>query len=216
VTFEDPPHTNGLGVTVGAGSDRPQHAENVTAQTGIGDFTTQVALANNGGMSFFPSSPSVTGVVNISWDFAVISYSDGITTEAGMSIFAMNDSSVFLLLFNDTGVLKFSAPGLGIGPTNVATLSLGVHDNYLFSANLDASTYSFFINGSPVVESVEMGAPNSVKYVAFDDYQISTPQYAVDNFRWEVVPEPSPFVLITLGLQGVCARRFAGRRASER
>jgi hypothetical protein len=208
VNYENPPHINGSAVITGTGADRPFSADNTIAATGIGDFDSQVAVASNGGMSFFPSTASSAGLVSISWQYAMLSFSDGLSIESGMFIFSSSGPALITLLWQDDNTIMMQS---SLGSTNIGMFALGVHDDYGVLIDFDANQYDFSINGNPLLVGVPIGASQDAQFVTFDNYQISSPTYAIDNFRWEIVPEPSSIMLIA-----VAGLALAGRRLRRR
>ena len=194
VDFEDPPHIVNQQVVAGSAVDRPTYAEaTVLARTNIADFTTQVAsLEPAGAMSFF-YAPSVTSnTVLLSWDLALLSHGSGGGFEsAGVGIQSSGGGGLNIFYLKDMTIT--------LNGMNVGTCTTGVSDNFSFVFDLNADIYDFSMNGSPVLTNQALGASFDLQNVIFSRDFLENPTYAVDNFQWEVIPEPSASVLMLLG-----------------
>lgn len=215
VTFEDPPQTVNSAVVTGSGlSDRPNLTiGSVITRSGIADFSTQVAsLEPAGRLGFFDSTPTSSGLVLLSWDMAMLSLgSGGGPSTAELSIDAGGGGSgTFIISWqNDLNV--------AIGAASVGTFALGVQDHYELLLDLDNDRYDFAFNGTPVLTNQVLGANFNVQNVVFGAENLNNPSYAVDNFRWEIVPEPSTWLMLSTGcLAAVYGRRLMEAKAAGR
>lgn len=208
VSFEDPPHTLNSPVANGGGIDQPSGTiGSVIARSGIADFSSQVASLEPAGlMSFFSDSPISSGLVLLSWDLAIIGFGPGgLSDTAQVSV---NSSGTGPLLMTWQRDFDFT-----IGGASVATFALDQQDHYEVLLDLDNDTYDFAFNGVPVLTNQAVESSFNVHYVNFGSENLQSPTYAVDNFRWEVVPEPSTWLLISTGcLAAVYGRRIAGSK----
>jgi len=194
VDFEDPPHVVNQQVVTGSAVDLPTGADpTVMIRTNLADFTTQVAsLEPAGAMGFFYAPSVASGLVRLSWDLALIDHGPGSGFESaavgvqssgggGLNIFYLKDMTITL------------------NGMNVGTCTTGVSDNFSFVFDLNADIYDFSMNGSSVLTNQALGASFDLQNVVFSRDSDEFPSYAVDNFQWEVIPEPSASVLMLLG-----------------
>lgn len=214
VTFEDPPHTLNSPVATAEGMvDRPRGTiGSVITRDGVADFSSQVASLEPAGlMSFFVSTPVNSGLVTLSWDLAMIDYGPNGPPEAAVLIQTGSGGSGTMSLYWE------SDSDFRIGPQNVATVTLGEQDHYEFLFDLDNDVYDFAFNGAPILTNQALDASFDIQNVLFGAENTRAPTYAVDNFRWEVVPEPSTWLLISTGcLAAVYGRRLLEAKAAGR
>ncbi|MCO5068272.1 MAG: PEP-CTERM sorting domain-containing protein [Kiritimatiellae bacterium] len=215
VSFEDPPHTLNAPVATGAGlSDRPDLTiGSVITRSGLADFSTQVAsLEPAGRLRFFDSTPSSSGLVLLSWDLAMLSFGSGGGPNTGeLSIDAGGGGSGTMIMSwqNDFDIVFAS--------TVVGTFALNQQDHYELLLDLDNDRYDFALNGSPVLTNQTLGVSFNVQNVVFGAENLQDTSYAVDNFKWDVVPEPSTWLLFSTGcLAAVYGRRLLEAKAAGR
>lgn len=208
VDFEAPVHTVDTPITVNANNDTPSGTlgGTVIARTGLADMSTQVAsLEPAGNMSFTADQDLITDISLLSWDLAFIS-----TTTPGFS-------SVSIQLGADGGpaiqVLYRQFNVIEVDGTSVGPFTAGQSDHFQFSFNLDANFYDLAINGSPVLTSEPIGDTWALRTVSFGHPSLSSPNYAVDNFQWTVIPEPSTLALLFAGVFGLAVRRALHAKA---
>ncbi len=214
VSFEDPPHTLDSAVATGADqSDRPYGTiGSVVTRSGLGDFSTQVASLEPAGlMSFFSTTPVQSGLVTLSWDMAILDFGSSGPDTAAVLIQTGSSGSGSMSMYWQTD-FDFT-----IGGANVATFALGQQDHYEFLLDLDNDTFDFAFNGSPVLTNQTLAGNFDVQNVLFGAENLESPSYAVDNFKWDVVPEPSTWLLISTGcLAAVYGRRLLETKAAGR
>lgn len=198
VDFENPPHVLGSPVVTGAGSDVPSSTTgNVIVRDSLGDFTNQLAsFESGGGMSFNPSGVFTAGLVFVRWDLAMLA-TGGVEPEQGVVTLdpePASGGSSLVLHFMIDGDIEFN--GMDIG-----TYTLGVHDQFQISMDLDNDHYSLFINGSQLLTNEILASDWSPDLLGFGTGFLASPDYAVDNFQWGIIPEPSTAILLgALGL----------------
>ncbi len=213
VDFENPPHTNGSPVTAGPGSDRPLGGQNFVVSN-LTLFGSQTAVVNADGlfawMSFNNAGSYYTsGVHLIQWDWALLS-PDGATDPQTSVIIGNGGSYVALTYQRDGFISAFDAEGT----TNAGVYVPGTAYNYQVVLDLDASRYSFWIDGQEAVTNRSYPAGSSFEYLRF--YRpFGSPSYAVDNFYWEIIPEPSTFLLVVVGLPIAAVAALRSRRRSS-
>jgi len=202
-TFENPPHVLNSAVAVGTGDDSPAFsAGSVITRTGIADFSTQVASFEPAGqLSFFSPTPTSSGLLLITWDMAMIEYGPGGLDTAAVSIQNSPSGGGALTMFWKTD------NSFRIGGTTAGAYTLGQQDNYAFLFDLDNDSYDFLLNGSPLMTNQALAGSFDVQNVVFAAENLRAPTYAIDNFRWEVIPEPSTIGLMGLGLAGLLLRK---------
>jgi len=213
-TFEDPPHTLNSLVATGGGVDQPSATiGSVISRSGVADFSTQVAsLEPAGQMGFFYAPTTSAGLVLLSWDMAMLSFgSGGGPDTAAVSISSDGGGGGAMYMFWQTD------NDFQIGGTAAAAFSLGQQDHYEFLFDLDNDRYDFAFNGVALLTNQSVNAGFNVQSVVFAAENLQSPSYAVDNFRWEIVPEPSTWMLISTGcLAAVYVRRLLETKAAGR
>lgn len=212
VDFENPPHVVDQQVVTGSGTDRPSFADtSVIVRDGPADFTTQVAsLEPAGAMSFSPGTVFTTGIALVSWDMAMISLgSSGPETAA----IALNPSpgpaSPIVIFFMEDLSIELSLGG--VDPSDVGSFVLGQQDGFAVQIDLDNGLYDFSMNGSVVLNDQPLGSDWNLSDVSFSRDNLADPTYAVDNFEWEIIPEPGTVFLLALGALGLVAGRVFKR-----
>lgn len=207
VTFEEPPHFVGQPPVTGTGTDRPTPTANEwEIRNDIAGFASQVAYLPDwgtpgGAMGFVPSGVYASGIHSIMWDASMLSLD---LTSGGLEIATMITSdgsgpieTLGIDFLNNGAITVTDISDGGFGET-VGTWMPG--DVFAFHAilDLDADTYDFFLNGSLVIDSQPLGADANISAVSFNR-PFSTAEFALDNFRWEIVPEPSSIILLLCG-----------------
>lgn len=209
--FESPPHTLDSPVATGGGNDQPSGTiGSVIARSGVADFSSQVASLEPAGlMGFYYEPTSASGLVLLSWDMAMLSFgSGGLMNSAQLSIDPSNGAGGAPIIISWQQDFDIVLSG-----TTVGSFTLGQQDHYELLLDLDSDTYDFALNGIPVQTNQALAATFNVQNVVFGSENLQDPSYAVDNFRWEVVPEPSTWLLISTGcLAAVYGRRIAGSK----
>lgn len=195
VDFENPPHVVDQQVVTGSGTDKPFFADtSVVVRDGPADFTTQAAsLEPAGAMTFLPGTVFTAGIALISWDLAMISSGSGGPTTAAISINPSPGPSSPIFVFFQTD-LSIEVDGNSIG-----SFTMGEQDHYDFVIDIDNGLYDFSLNGGLVLDDQPLDSGWDLRDVSFSRENLEDPTYAVDNFEWQVVPEPSSMLLIVLG-----------------
>jgi hypothetical protein len=212
VSFEDPPHVVDSPVVIGSGTDRPTGTQGDTMiRVGIGDFASQVAVIGPSSASIMAFSPGTifsSGLVSLSWDLAMLSMSAGLY-QAGVSF--EPDSALgggpLIVNFLNSNTIQVQTPSANV--TNIATFTLGQQDSFAVSIDLDADLYSISVNGLPQIQDDSMGSAWNLQSVVFYGGFLQTPEYAVDNFLWQTIPEPSTCLLMLLAGIALRCRRIS-------
>jgi hypothetical protein len=204
VDFENPPHVVDQPVVTGVGTDRPYDAAGFVVRDSLADFTTQVASREGGFLSFSPESYSSSGLVRLSWDMAMLTLGPNGPETAAVSVDLYNSgneswSAITTYFMQD---LTIQIAGM-----NVGAFTLGQQDSFEFLLNMDTGLYDTYLNSSLVLNDQSFGSGLSVANVAFGADFDASPTYAIDNFRWEIIPEPSTLILLILGGLGVAATK---------
>jgi hypothetical protein len=197
VDFEDPPHVVDQPVITGVGTDRPYDAAGFVVRDSLADFTTQVASREGGFLSFSPESSSSSGLVRLSWDMAMLTLGPNGPETAGIII----DGVATIYFMQDLSIKT----GAGSGGLTLGTFTLEQQDHFEFLIDLDSYFYDVYFNSSLVLGDQPIGIGTEIAYVTFGADFDASPTYAIDNFRWEIIPEPSTLMLLIIGGLGVAA-----------
>ena len=200
VDFEDPPHTAGAQAANGSPPDYVTTGGfGITYVPEFGSQGASTTASGSGNSMLFDSGTTyASGVHSISWDWIQYAYAPVFIPDSGVNI----GPSVWNLS-HVRGSVSLSPYDSPDDPYS-GTYSTGIVYSYSFLLDLDADSYDFAINGTTVVDGGALSNTVSLSSVTF--YNPWGSDHAVDNFRWEIVPEPSTLVLISLGLLGVCGR----------
>lgn len=197
--FESPDFTVDTQITSGSGYGADG---SVFVRSGVADFSTQVASLEPAGSLLFGVTPALSsGMVLISWDMALISAQATPPIESIVfSIESLSEGPLLLGYYrNDSTIV--------VNGQTVASYTLGQQMNFSASFNLDADSFDLVIDGGVVIDDSPLGATESPEGVLFSREFLASPTYAIDNFRWEVVPEPTSALLLILGGSGVYLAR---------
>jgi len=210
VDFEDPPHTAGAQAANGSPPDYVTTGGfGITYVPEFGSQGASTTASGSGNSMLFDSGTTyASGVHSISWDWIQYSYS---SYPFGIDSIVDIESSQ-LNLAHDNGQVVLGQTGAPASPY-ASTYSTGIVYQYSLLIDLDGDSYDFSINGSAVLSGASLSNSASISSVAFNNPWGS--DHAVDNFRWEIVPEPSTLVLISLGILGVCGRRRRSAAAAN-
>lgn len=211
VDFENPPHALDAAPVTGSGADRPwSFTPNVMIRDSLADFTTQVAAFEGGGMmSFRPESPSTSMIVRLSWDMAMLTLGPNGPETAGIAIDSSGGGGIWMFFMQDYTIQI----GPGFGGITIGSFTLGQKDNFQFLLDLDSGLYDVYMNSTLALSNQALGVGFDVANVFFGADYLANPTYAIDNFRWEIIPEPSTLILIILGGLGVAATQKRRYRA---
>lgn len=204
VNFEDPPHVLDSAVVSGSAADRPSTVvPDVIVRDSLGDFTSQVASLEGGGiMAFNPTPVFDSGVALFSWDLAMLSTGGIELEQAYVSIDPepATGGGALIFLFMLNGDIEFNG-------TPIATYTLGSQDAFEVAVDLNNDLYDVTLNSSPILADVPLSAGWSPDLVTFGRGFTADPRYAVDNFQWQIIPEPSTIALMLLALGGLAVGR---------
>lgn len=202
VTFEYPPHVVGQEPATGTGSDRPlSPASGWEIRDDIAGFGSQVAVlpvTGGGLLNFGPGGVFDAGIHSIMWDASILTPDPSeplqVVTLIGGGDDALTDLGINFLVNGDLTVYDSAS----IGNVVIGTWLPG--DVFQFHAllNLETDTYDFFLNGNQVIYGQTLETDASITGVSYQR-PFSTAGFALDNFRWEVVPEPSSVLLLLSG-----------------
>lgn len=217
VTFEDPPHVVGQEPATGISSDCPlSPASGWEIRDDIAGFGSQSAVlaggTGGGLLNFGPGSVFDSGIHSILWDASVLTLdiSSGlqVATLIGGGDGALTDLGINFLA---NGNLTVYDPADSGNEEVIDTWLPGEVFQFQVLMNLDTDTYDFFLNGSQVIYGQPLEADASFTGVSYQR-PFSSAGFALDNFRWEVVPEPSSILLF---LCGGCVLAGLRRRLAE-
>jgi len=196
--YEPPTYTNGQQI-VGAGN----------ISDGINGFTSQGLLIHDGGgINYLAPSTFTTGIHLISWDFTIPAV-QGSSLILNAQVEAFADPVLFdMTIAGDGSGLRVE---YGSGFPQRPSLSINAGQSYSASIllNLDADYYNFWLGATLLEDTVSIPSGAGIDLVDFGQNQALGLQAGIDNFRWEVVPEPTSLLLI---LCGGSALYFARRR----
>jgi hypothetical protein len=195
LNFESPGYSNGQQIP-GAG----------TISDNINGFSSQALLMQNGGsFDIFAPMSYTEGIHSISWDFGLPS-DQAATTILGVSLWDAHVNVTMSGNANNYEILY------GPHPPGSPRLSVPFETGQVYSVNvlldLDLAQYDLFIDGNQLLMSqpLEFG-PDSLGYVSLTQNQVIGLEAGFDNFRWEIVPEPSTISLLLVGVVGMLCRR---------
>lgn len=206
IDYEPPTYTNGQSIS-GAG----------TISDSINGFSSQGLLIHDGGgINYLApggiAEPFTSGIHLVSWDVAIPSQQS-----ASVIIDGQIDSLGGPVLFNAT---------FGTGPTgneiqygsgfpNRPSVPFVVGQSYSFEVvmDLDADYYSFWLDGNLLEDTVSIPSDADLLLVGFGQNQTMGLQAGIDNFRWEIIPEPSSMILLLCGSSLLMASRRRSQRA---
>jgi len=196
IDYEAPTYTNGQ--QIGGGSTE-------TISDSINGFTSQALLIHDGGgIDYLAPAGFTNGVHLVSWDLSI-------PTQQGSSsiIYAQLGSGPILFDTHVTGDGSGLSVEYGFGFPQRPSISINSGQSYAFEIlmDLDANYYSFRLDGSILEDTVSIPSDASLGDVFFGQNQTPGLQAGIDNFRWEIVPEPSSFVLLLIGCTGVYLAR---------
>jgi len=200
--FEPPDFTVDTQITNGPGL---MADGNVFVRTGIADFSTQVAsLEPAGGLSFGVTQSLTSGIVSISWDMALVVFGAPLGNTLSFGVGSNSEGGgLFGASYNSDGTIHdVYDVSLGIG------YALGVQNHFQLLIDLDTDSLDFLVDGGVVVDNASISPTISPEAIVFSRGYLKSPQYAIDNFRWEVIPEPTSLILILFGGFPIyCTRR---------
>jgi len=207
IDYEAPTYTNGQ--QIGGGSTE-------TISDSINGLSTQGLLIHDGGgINYFAPQAFTSGVHLVSWDFAIPG-GQGANVIINAQLHSAGSQSI---LFDTT--IAGSASGIeveyGQGFPQRPSVLINIGEAYSFQVlmNLDANFYSFWLDGNLLEDAVGISSETSLEFVAFGQNQTLGLQAGIDNFRWEVVPEPSTMALLALAGVGLAIRaRYSHTSAS--
>jgi len=199
VTFEGGAFVPGEICPTGSPPLFPQYQEGL-GYSGIEDsslFGSQVA--DLGWLLFDPGLSYASGIHVISWDASV----DAFDPTTGWPGIVVNIYGTDISVANGSFILN---------GTNYSTggFSYGSVLQYQVTLDLDAHTTSFYINDVPYVSMEAIGDSSLLSSIVLQ--HPANNNALVDNFRWEVVPEPSSIILLLCGgcILAGARRRLAG------
>lgn len=214
VTFENPPHTNGSAPTVGIGSDRPTGLSGTwtVANNFLGSSSQAAvmsALASGGGLGFSPGSDYSSGVHTFSWDLGMIAPS----SQSSVQILGLNGPSQALIIdyFGDSTVRIYDPLN---GSIDATTASLGLFHAFSVTLDLDSLQYGVSVDGSSILASRPLQSGTDV-YSASILNPFGSTAVGVDNFRWDIIPEPSTLALLAIAGLGFALRARRSRRPAH-
>lgn len=211
VTFEDPPHVLGTYTATGAPPLYPSSGSAFVDN--VPGFTSQVGLV--GGILAFQSSVSFTSLIHIlSWDFMNLSVSTyGSGPDAAFFINSAGPDYDFYLAHGPGGEgVSLNVQGTWVyeGPYSISNLA-----SYAFTIDFDSRNYSFSIDGINILSAMPLPSTmTSLDNVSFE--KPGNNSYAIDNFRWEIIPEPTTNLLLTIGGAGLAAKYFNERHKKKK
>jgi len=188
INYEPPGYTNGQQVGGGSGE---------TISDSINGFTSQGLLIHDGGsIAYYAPSTFTSGVHLVTWEFA-IPVQQGSTLVINSQLGEQSQP----LLFDTTVVGGPNVIEYGSGFPQRPNIPYSIGQAYSFQVlmDLDANYYSFWIDGALLENTVAISADTELSYVAFSQNQSIGLQAGIDNFRWEIVPEPASMLLILFG-----------------
>jgi hypothetical protein len=198
IDYEPPIYTNGQ--QLGGGTTE-------TISDSISGFSSQGLLIHDGGgINYLAPASFSSGIHLVSWDLAI-------PTEQGSS------SILNAQLVAQGGPMLFSTTAAGDGAglrveygsgfPSRPSVPINAGQSYAFEVlmNLDADYYTFRLDGVPLEDAVSIPTGADLWLVGFGQNQTLGLQAGIDNFRWEVIPEPAALFLLVLGGAGLYITR---------
>ncbi|MCZ7591562.1 MAG: PEP-CTERM sorting domain-containing protein [Kiritimatiellae bacterium] len=189
IDYEPPAYTNGQ--QIGGGNTR-------TISDSIPGFTSQALLLHDGGgISYYAPQPYTTGLHSISWDFGVPV--DQSSTEIIGMLLGSAHVDVTMSGSPSSYLIEYGPFPLG-APRQSVPFQIGQVYSFHILLDLDSARYALYLNGNQLLDDAPLQfGSSSLDYVSFGQSQTLGLQAGLDNFRWEVIPEPISILLILLG-----------------
>ena len=196
IDYEPPAYTDGQAIS-GAG----------IISDSINGFSSQgLLIRDGGGVNFYSPETYMSGVHAVSWDFTI-----PVDQSSSLIINGQLNSSAGVL-FSVTMATGFTGYEIqyGDGFPIKPSVPFVVGQAYSFEVlmNLDADCYSFWLDGNLLEDSVAMLSDANLYAVDFDQNQTPGLQAGLDNFRWEIIPEPSSLGLTLCGIASLLFGRI--------
>lgn len=93
-----------------------------------------------------------------------------------------------------------------VGGSNVASYTLGQQNHFEFIIDLDNDSYDLFLDSGAIIDGSPLNSNFDIIGMNFGRDNLADPTYAIDDFRWEIVPEPSTMSMVLLGITGILLR----------
>jgi len=199
INYEPPEYVDGQHVGGGTSGE--------TISDSINGFLSQALLIHDGGaISYYAPEVFDYGIHHVTWDFSVpVDQSSSQIISAQL----MGDGSPILFDTTlDTGLTGYEidyGSGFPIRPS--INFNIGQSYSFAVEMNLDADYYSFWVDGNLLEDAVSIASDADLYVVGFGQNQTMGLQAGIDNFRWEVVPEPSTWMLFLCGGGALLVRR---------
>lgn len=195
IDYEPPAYTNGQHVGGGTSGE--------TISDSINGFSSQGLLIHDGGaMNYLtpggPSDPFTSGIHLVSWDFAVPTQQSASLILNGQ-LNSLSSGVLFdaTLATGPTGNEIQYGDGFPVRPS--VPFVVGQAYSFEVLMNLDDDYYSFWLDGDLLEDTVAIPSGADLYAVDFAQNQTLGLQAGIDNFRWEIIPEPSSTLLLLCG-----------------
>lgn len=216
IDFEDPPHVVGSAPATGGGPGAPTTSTSMTIATGVADYGTQVAVMDPatslGGLGFFTGETYNDGIHAISWEWALAQAGGGLLEAAFFVTSYAGPGTLIQVSYRPNGSIGVTDQVSGNQDVGIWTLNESA--SYRIVLNFDADKYDFFIDGNQVL----FGSPlDPIQNIAATSFQrpFGSPSFAIDNFQWQIIPEPGSIWLV-VGGGWLVVRAWRRRKPVER
>ena len=156
-------------------------------------------------MGFYGSTPVVTtGIHEIVFEMAILGLS-GTVDHPLFELARTGDTSATIAFSFHPTVIQFA---VGNNNSNVS-YTIGTPNDFRMWVDLDDNLASVWVDDTPVFENEPLASNAGFYRAAFLANPANYPndEWAMDNFQWQIIPEPSTLLLVLVGALGFAMRK---------